>query len=229
MSTIEREQEIEAAVRHSEGLVKETANQIVERGVELDFEDIAQLLRIKVWHAACKFSEERAAASPRLGKPRDKHGRTPLERFIFTCVANLRKDIEKRPRHHISSIDEIRDRCLSSPTLDAPNLADWFDLRYLSVDHEQVFGAVEDDAEHLLPSTLTHSERQVALLRLNGKMLMEIDRELGLSRAQREELMRSIQAKVADWHPSAEPTRGPTLPLPGAEPRQAHARVPLAA
>jgi hypothetical protein len=211
--------EIEAILPSFEGLVKTTAAQIELGGVELEYDDIAQLVRIKVWHAVCKFSEERAAASKFLGRARDKHGRTPLQRYVFGCVANLRKDIEKRPRRYNSSIDEMRER---SP------LADWFDLRYLSVEHEQVFWEVEDESPPL-PATLTSQERQVVELRCNGRLFTEIDRELGLSRAQREEVVRSVRAKLADWRPSDAPARAPMRPLPGVEPRSARARVSLAA
>lgn len=217
------EAEIEAILPSFEGLVKTTAAQIEQGGVELDFDDIAQLVRIKVWHAVCKFSTERAAASERLSVARDRHGRTPLQRYVFTCVANLRKDIEKRPRRYHSSIDELRARPSGEGAL-----ADWFDLRYLSVEHEQVFWDVEDEAPEL-PATLTRQERLVVELRCNGRLFTEIDRELGLSRAQREEVVRSVRAKLADWRPSVAPARAPMRPLPGVEPRPARAHASLAA
>lgn len=210
--------EIEAVLPSFEGLVKTTAAQIELGGVELDFDDIAQLLRIKIWHAVCKFSAERAAESRHLSRARDRHGRSPLQRYVFTCVANLRKDIEKRPRRYNSSIDELRGSAL----------ADWFDLRYLSVEHEQVFWEVEDETPPL-PATLTQQERLVVELRCNGRLFTEIDRELGLSRAQREEVVRSVREKLADWRPSDAPERAPLRPLPGVEPRSARARVSLAA
>jgi hypothetical protein len=216
--------EIEAALPSFEGLVKTTAAQIELGGVELDFDDIAQLLRIKIWHAVCKFSAERAAESRHLSQARDRYGRSPLQRYVFTCVANLRKDIEKRPRRYNSSIDELRARC---PDDGAP-LADWFDLRYLSVEHEQVFWEVEDEPPPL-PVTLTSQERLVVELRCNGRLFTEIDRELGLSRAQREEVVRSVREKLADWRPSGAPRRAPMRPLPGVERRSARARVSLAA
>jgi DNA-directed RNA polymerase specialized sigma24 family protein len=216
------EAEIEAVLPTFEGLVKTTAAQIEAGGVELDFDDIAQLVRIKVWHAVCKFNAERAADSKHLSRARDRHGRSPLQRYVFTCVANLRKDIEKRPRRYNSSIDEIRGQSAFGV------VADWFDLRYLSVEHEQVFWEVEDEPP-ALPATLTTQERLVVELRCNGRLFTEIDRELGLSRAQREEVVRSVREKLADWRPSDAPERVPMRPLPGVEPRSARARVPLAA
>lgn len=211
--------EVEAALPRFEGLVKRTAREIVEAGVELEYDDVAQLVRVKVWRSIVSFSSERAAASRNMHQAKDKRGRTPLERYVFGNVLNLRKDIEKRPRRYNASLDEIRERPMGDGLAD-----DWFDDRFLSIEAEQVYWEVEEESEPLLPSTLTPIERQVALLRFNGAMLQEIDRELGLSRAQREEAMRSVRAKLADWRPSAAPERAPMRPLPGAEPAPARAR-----
>lgn len=228
------QQEKEARLRHFDGLVIETTRQIIATGVELEFDDVAQLLRIKVWHAVEKFDAERAAASKFLSHARDRHGRSPLERFVYGCVANMRKDIEKRPRRFNQSIEGIRDR--STAKFDRfggvalMGIADWFDLRYLSVDHEDVFGEVEGD-DPPLPSTLTEVERQVVGLRLDGLMLMEIDRELGLSRGERERVMRSVREKLADWRPdrAGAPLRAPVPPLPRPVQRRRAVRSPQAA
>lgn len=215
-----RQREIEAALPTFEGLVKRTASDIIEAGVELEFDDVAQLLRVKVWHAVCRFNP----VDSQHMQPRDRHGRTPLQRYVFGCVLNLRKDIEKRPRRYNSSLDEIRERPVGEGTAE-----EWFDGRFLSVEHDEVYWDVEEESEPLLPSTLTPQERQVALMRFNGQMLQEIDRALGLSRAQREEVMRSVRMKLADWRPSVEPVRAPMRPLPGAEPLPARVRAPQAA
>lgn len=217
------EAEIEAVVRRSEGLVKETASQMLEAGLPMEFEDVAQLLRIKVWKAAQRFDQRRADEGEFFHQAIDRYGRTPIERFIFGCVLNMRKDIEKKPRHYLSSIDELRDLQVKHG-LDAGQ-RDRFDARYLSTDHEQVFGEVEDDLP--LPSSLTKLERQVVELRLEGLMLFEIDRALSLSRAQRERVMRSIREKLADWKPESPPAprSAPMRPLPGADPQRSRARA----
>lgn len=184
-----------------EGLVKETASQIVAVGVQLEFDDVAQLLRMKAWKAVNAFDAERAAKSKHLS--RDRHGRSAQDRFVFMCLLNMRKQIEALARRYNVSIDELRETA-----------GDTFDGRYLSVDHEQVFGEVEE-SDLPLPSTLTEIERQVVQLRLRGRLLLEIDRELSLSRAQRQRLMESIRLKCADWAPSApQPRSAPMRPLP---------------
>lgn len=172
------EREIERTLARFEGLVHETARQIVARGVEMDPEDVAQLLRLKVWKAIVAFD-----ATHRRG--------LPLRRFVFMCLQDMRKDLEKRPRRYTASIDEIRDRRYGNSEA---AVADWFDSRYLSVEAEQVFAEVEDIAE--LPADLTDTERQLVALRLEGRMLLDIDRELGLSRAQRERVMRELREKL---------------------------------
>ena len=201
--------EIERLLPQFEGLVFETARQIVREGVELEFDDIRQLIRIKVWRA---IQSHDAAHDRRL----------PLRRYVFMCVMNLRKDLEKRPRRYNSSIDEIRDRHTQRPELDC-TLADWFDGRYLSVDAEQIYGTIGD--ELLLPSTLNATERALVALRMEGRPLYEIESALGLSRSEREKLLRSVREKLGDWQPA----RPPTPPLPGIQPRRAPVRLPLAA
>jgi DNA-directed RNA polymerase specialized sigma24 family protein len=200
--------EIERLLPEFEGLVFETARQIVVGGVELDFDDVRQLLRIKVWRAIVAFDARRA-------------GTMPLKRFVFGCVVNLRKDLEKRPRRYIDSIERIRERSLDACEGEP---SDWFDLRYLSIDAEQVYGRVEDELR--LPSTLDRAERALVAMTMQGRPAQEVEAELGLSCAQRKQAMREVREKLADWQP---PRRAPTRPLPDAEPRRAAARVPLAA
>jgi hypothetical protein len=209
------------STEYYEGLVKETAAQIVAGGVELEFDDVRQLLRIKVWRALQRFSVQRAAESRHLSHARDRFGRSPRERFVFMCVANMRKDIEKRPRRYATSIDELRGD---------DTVVDAFDARYFAIHHDQIYGQV-DEGELVLPATLTHMERRVVLLRMEGRLLFEIDRALGLSRAQREKVMQSVRAKLADWHPSpaAQLRTAPMPPLPHAERLPTPARVAQAA
>lgn len=213
--------EIEQALRDSEGLVFETARQIQAGGVELEFEDICQLLRIKAWQAVAKFSDKRAAAAQgTMSDAVDRHGRTPLERFVFGCMTNLRYDIEKRrPRRYNASIDEIKETGVG--------VEDWFDVRYLSVDAEQVFAEVEDEVDL---DDLDEQERAVVTLQLAGFSPSEIGTELGLPRAQREQVMRSVREKLSGLRPSGPSRpRAPRPPLPAVERRPAPIPVVLAA
>lgn len=186
--------EIEQLLPDFEGLVFETARQVVLGGVELEFDDVRQLIRIKVWRAIAAFDARRA-------------GTMPLRRFVFGCVLNLRKDLEKRPRRHNESIERIRER---SPDACEGELSDWFDLRYLSVDAEQVYGEIEDELR--LPSTLDRLERSLVVMTMQGRPAQAIESDLGLSCAQRKQAMRIIREKLADWQPSP-PRTAPTPPL----------------
>lgn len=188
--------DIDARLAQFEGLIAETARQIVARGVELELDDVAQLLRVKAWRALIAHDTGRGLSQ---------------RRFVFGCVYNMRKDIEKRPRRHNASVDQLRafDVYVREDAHGSAS-ADRFDARYLCVDAEQVYGTVEDD-DLILPSTLTAIERRVIALRLDGRLLIEIDADLGFSRAQRERIMRSIRTKLADWAPTPEPA---TITLP---------------
>lgn len=208
--------EIEQSLAQFEGLVFETARQTYESGVEMEFEDLRQLFRIKAWHATQKFCETRRAYTGQSG------GRTALERYVFGCLRNLRRDIEKRTRRYDDSIDELRDA--------TADCGESFDAKYLSVEHDDVYGEVEEQPFEL-PSTLTRVERSLVVLKMEGTLLMEIDRRLGLSRAQRERVLASVREKLADWdpHPAVAQRSAPMRPLPDAEPQRARVRAALAA
>jgi hypothetical protein len=174
--------DVESTLRACEGLAYETARQIVAEGVELELDDVRQLIRIKIWKAVLAYD---GAHEKRM----------PLRRFVFMCVANLRKDMERRPRRFTSSIDALRDYSVYALAGGSGSgNADRFDARYLSVDAEQVFAGAED--ELALPGSLTAVERRVIALRMEGRPLFEIDRELGLSRAQRQRMMCSIREQL---------------------------------
>lgn len=190
--------EIERLLPRFEGLVFETARQIVMGGVELEFDDVKQLLRIKVWRAIQAHDAEHQRG-------------LPLRRYVFMCLTNLRKDLEKRPRRYNSSIDEIRKRALDGCDEGGDAISDWFDFRYLSIDAEQVYGPVEDELH--LPCTLDAAERRLITLTMQGRPARQIEDELGLSCAQRKLAMRTVREKLADWQPTR-PRAAPTPPLP---------------
>jgi hypothetical protein len=196
-------------VEQFEGLVKETAAQIVAGGVEMEFDDVCQLLRVKAWLVAQKFDAATAAQGKRLGRP-DRHGRTPMQRWVFLCLVNFRRDLEKRPRRFTASIDDLRDN-ESDPTGGRAARADRFDAKYLATEDCYEF---EDDPS--LPPDLTETERQVIALKLAGRHLFQIDHELGLTRAERQRVMESIRAKLSHLDPAPQRS-GPMRPLPAGE------------
>lgn len=217
-TAVAEQRELNVQVAQFEGLVFSTARQIVAHGVELEFEDVRQLLRIKVLYAVRHYSEDRSALS--------------LRRFVFGAVLNVRKDIEKRPRRFLRSIEDLRDDAHhrgSSAPADTGERAERFDAQYLSVDAEQVYFEIEDQAPCWM-SRLTDRERAVVKLRSDGLRLDEIDCALGLESGLAQTAMRSVREKLADWRPSAsEPRSAPMRPLPAAEPQMRPTRLAHAA
>jgi RNA polymerase sigma factor (sigma-70 family) len=211
---VQQQRDLNGQVAQFEGLVYTTARQIVDGGVEIDFDDVRQLLRIKILYAIQKYHSDRSTLS--------------LRRFVFGCVRNMRKDIEKRPRRFNKSVEEIRTRHAEFP--DAPgDASEWFDERFLSITAEQVYFEVEDE-DPCWFARLDEEERQVVKLRSDGLSLAEIDCALVLARGQARNAMQSVREKLADWRPSApEPRSVPMQPLPGAAARTARPRLAHAA
>lgn len=197
------QQEIAAQIPRFEGLIFKTAS-MIEPFVEFDVEDIRQRLRIKVWYGLESYDRRRVTGKKR-SDPR------ALEKYVFSCVANEKKDILKAKRHNYSY---IADYATDGEGASSTNRQDAFELRYLSATDEQTFARVE--AERLdLPATLTQLEREVIVLLYDGWMQTEIRGQLNLSVRAISDLVASIREKMADWRPSAsEREAGPTPPLP---------------
>lgn len=187
-------------LRHYEGLVFKTAQRLDPR-VELDFEDIQQVLRIKVWRALLAFDPAR--------KDRDQ--------YVFMCVRDQAKDLLKR---RLRGELHIEDLTRAESENGEQDRRDQFDARYLSSSHEATYGAVEDD-DVLVPSTLTQLERRVVVLLYRDYKQAEAARLLGLGKREIEKLMRSIRSKMADWAPDPPAAAGTT--------GQADPRTPIAA
>lgn len=191
-------------IRRYEGVVRKTAALTAER-CEEEFDDICQRFRIKVWKALVSYDPSKLTNE----KP-DASGRTPRDRYVFACIKNEAKDLEKKVKrsHRVRYIEDM---------------VEDGDDRLLGVEEDQVFNGVEEVAP-LIPSTLDERERQiVALLYLdfdNG----EIGERLGIKRKQVATLVRGIRVKLADWAPegwqppSAQrapaPPPAPPVPLP---------------
>jgi DNA-directed RNA polymerase specialized sigma24 family protein len=122
-----------------EGLVRKTASMIAPL-VQEEYDDIVAILRIKVWRALVAYDASRASL--------------PVERYVFMCVTNQKKDILKRKRRHEVPLDE---------SYDDP------------VDAELVYAAIED-VTPVIPNTLGMLERQAA--QLLGLTRREMERTL---------------------------------------------------
>lgn len=169
------------------GLVFKTASLIVA-SVEDDFDDIVQVLWIKVWRARESYDPARS--------------RMPERRYVFMCLTNQVKDIMSKRRRGELSLEVIAvDSGFES--------RDRFDAQYLSVDHQVVYGEVEDPVP-LLPNTLTELEREIVALLTQDYRQTEAARLLGIEKRDMERSMRAIRSKMADWRPTtAEPEPAP--------------------
>jgi DNA-directed RNA polymerase specialized sigma24 family protein len=203
--------EIAAQLPRFEGLIFKTASLIEQQmaarraaaPIELGFEDIRQRLRIKAWKALEGYDAGRSMGHP-------------LERYVYSCIVNEKKDILKSPRRadpHIE--DQVADGEEGHGNGKAKR-SDAFELRYLSLAEDQAF--VDAEVEPLrLPSTLTDVELQIVALLYEGWMQTEVRSQLSLSVRAIDAMMRSIREKMADWRPSPnERPAGPTPPLPRA-------------
>lgn len=176
----------EADLRRYEGLVFKTA-QIHAPKIEEEPEDIRQILRIKVWHALTRYDPSRSGMS--------------VDRYVFMVLTNQVKDLKKRKRRGELFIDDV------APQVEQEGgsvLRDSFDHRYLSDDHEQVYGDIEDD-DLVIPSTLSRLERVILALLHGGYRQTEIADRLALGPRDVERSVRALRDKLADWKPDSPP------------------------
>lgn len=196
-------------LKRYEGVVRTTASMTVER-CEEEFEDICQLYRIKVWKALLSFDSSKLTNE----KP-DSMGRTPLDRYVFACIKNQQKDLEKKVKrgHRTTYIEDM---------------SETFEAGFLGVSDEAMFAAVEEVAP-LIPSTLDAREREIVTLLYLDFDNGEIAAKLGIQRKLVATIIRGIRVKLADWAPSGwAPTTAKT-PAPVPLPVQAPGSLAVAA
>jgi DNA-directed RNA polymerase specialized sigma24 family protein len=162
-----------------EGLVRKTAAMIAP-SVQEDYDDIVAILRIKVWRALVAFDPARA--------------RQPVERYVFMCVTNQKKDLLKRKRRYEVPLD------------------DEYDVR---VDSDVVYGEVED-VTPVIPCTLSSFERDLVTRLYLGYTERQVAGLLGLTRPQMERALEAVRVKMADWRPTAAPVLAPPCIAPQA-------------
>lgn len=176
-------------VARYEGLVHSTAVRFSPY-IEDDFDDVKQVLRIKVWRALLSYD---ATRDLRLASQ---------DRYVFGCVTNQVKDlIKKRKRSDFEM--GIED---AVPTIGSEefSLLDSFELRVgLTTSHDQVYSIVEDEPVNL-PSTLTGHEKRIVNLLLLDLQHIEVARALGMTKAEIARAIRTIRDKMADWKPTLE-------------------------
>lgn len=174
-------------LQHFEGLVRKTAARYVGI-IEDDFEDICQVLRLKVWRALLSFDPKRSRLS--------------RDAYVFGCVRNQVKDLLKRPHRNWLFIEDLTKFEGRGPTDISCDFSQRFEQRYLQVREDEVFGEIDED-DPLIPSTLTKNERKVLVCMYLDYSQANTALRLGLSRKEVATSIATIREKMADWHPSA--------------------------
>ena len=129
-------------IRDYEGLVISTAALLVDDCDE-DFEDIAQILRITVHRAILSYDTGKA--------------RQTIQKYVFQCVFNRRKDIGSRRRRPEVSLDARLER-------EHEDGGQHTEARYLR--YEDTNYALAEDEPVRLPSTLDELEVRIIMLSL---------------------------------------------------------------
>lgn len=169
----------ETALARYEGLVRATAQRLCYLD---EFEDIAQLLRIKVLKALRAYDPERAR-----GLAQDN--------YVFMCVRDMAKDVAARKRLSTSSLQELRER-RRPPVWDVGlKIEDWFDGRFCRQYEEDALRVVFD--QDYLPDTLTGDEEWVARALGLGLKQAEIARGAGVDVRRVEVIVRHLRVKLA--------------------------------
>lgn len=172
-------------LRHYEGLVLKTAAIVKRSGSEEDFDDIAQVLRIKVYRALLRWD-------PAI---KDQQA------YVFMCVRDQAKDLVKKRRRHDSYIEDLVTEPPSDALMGISSVSNEFEQRHLATDRDEVYGLV-DEGMALIPNTLTRLEVEIVCLLYRDYKQSEVARELRIGKREMERAMRSIRTKMADWQPT---------------------------
>ena len=174
------------SIEFYEGLVRKTAGRY-SRIVQEEYEDLCQILRLKVWRALESFDLEKATQ--------------PIQGYVFSCVRNQVKDLLKRKRRDDLHIEDIAPQTPAGESEYARR--DKFESRYLEHGEEEAFAEVLAETP-LIPSTLSPNERRVVVCMYLEYGQAEIAEVLSLSRREVARSVRGIKDKMEDWKPSAD-------------------------
>jgi RNA polymerase sigma factor (sigma-70 family) len=177
-----------ALLERYEGLVIKTSSMYVGIVRHMDFEDLCQVLRVKVWRALEAFDPSQYPSDRRL---------KAMDSFIFGCVRNQVKDLLKRNKVQDLYIDDLA----ASDGAPDPALRDRFEFRYLQASEELIFKEAEE-SDPLIPNTLNDNERLVLICTYLGYNGPETSERLGIGRRQVAAIMRTLREKMSDWRPN---------------------------
>lgn len=171
----------------------------IEPFVEDEFDEICQFLREKVWKAIDAFTPSRVRKTSKYSPDEQ------LERFVYSCVQNGKKDVLKKKRREWAFIEDFLATQRSNGD-EAGGQQSWFENRYMRTDDS--FTDLDAVAERIpVPSTLTKRERTVAFMLYDGVKVTEIACAVGTTIPGVAVIVEAIQVKMADWAPAplAEP------------------------
>lgn len=182
----------EARLREYEGLIHSTAARYAPILDEHDFEDVQQVLRLKVWKALEAFDPSRSSK--------------PEQSWVFSCVTNQVKDLLKASSRRNDARGGrqlyVEDERWMPGNADRAPDSTKFDMDHFSMTEDEAFQAVLEERVKL-PSTLTEFEKQVIALLMLDLNQTEIARTLGATRTKVRLAHAEIKAKMADWRPSS--------------------------
>lgn len=168
-----------------EGLIFKTTVLVLPH-VEDDFDDVQQLLRIKVWKVLAKYDPARSKMT--------------VKAYVFGCLMNYKKDLKKRRRRGELFIEDLMPDDHGDGQRQDGSSA--FEARHLAVSQDAAFLAVEDEAP-LLPNTLSDLERRVIGLLMLEYTATEISRTLSIGPKRLRVVRNDIERKMMDWRPTA--------------------------
>lgn len=171
---------MEVALRHYEGLVLATAARCVAFSEE-GFDDVAQVLRVKVWQAVRAWDHTKSTTN------RDK--------YVFMCVRDRAKDVVKKKKHNLLHIEDCRP--------DDSGGSSAFDAQYLCSSHDDNYGMIEDDDDLL--AGLDELERKIVAMLSSDYKQAQVARTLGLAKVDMDRAMRSIRDKLSGLRPPPDP------------------------
>lgn len=200
---------MEVALRHYEGLVLATAARCVAFS-EDGFDDVAQVLRVKVWQAVRAWDHTKSTTN------RDK--------YVFMCVRDRAKDVVKKKKHNLLHIEDLR------ATTERGNhtmCSDSFDARYLCSSHDDNYAIVEEDVDLL--AGLDELERRIVEMLSSDYKQAQVARTLGLAKVDMDRAMRSIRDKLSELRPADNVVAHRTTTTKRAPDQRPRARCELAA
>lgn len=154
-------------------------------------DDMAQMLRLKVWKAVASFDPSRGLS---------------LERHVFGAITNRIKDFKRDAAREVKRRDRYGVMFLHIEDMrsayDDRNVSrqEAFDARYNFAERDEVYGVIEE-GKFVLPAGVTDREASVLVLLMHELSKTEIALRLGIPKPVVYECIDALRQKFADWAP----------------------------